>query len=70
MNPMELSEADKLRILASLKKPASMALVELEAYKTHPAALDFIWASEALGKCRWSVMNQAKLWRAAGKSLF
>lgn len=60
----DLPETLKLEILMALRKPATMALVLLERHATHPAALDYIWASEALGKGRRQVLNQARMWLA------
>jgi hypothetical protein len=62
---MDPTETDKLHITTALRQPATMALVLLERYATRPATLDFIRATEALGKCRWQVLNQVRTWQAA-----
>ena len=45
-----------------LKQPASHALIHLELYKTHKDVMEEALIQERLGKARWQVTNQIKLW--------
>ena len=60
MSPAEQTEF----IAATLKHPATMALIRLEGHKTDIPLLRETREAEVTGKARWQVLNQLRMWAA------